>query len=155
MYVYIENYQVSRTPLHHNHFTHSAIVWNVCSQLVCMYQTCFTCTLTTVLIHWLSLLYRQSKIQNGGLKSRLHTITITIYGTLTWKTACDREDVALASVGCCVLFLLPISSMLRISLAVLGWERKEGCIVNTLVSFSGHQTVLLKKSFLRIVSHPV
>ena len=115
--------------------------------LVCLYQTCFTCTLTTVLIHWLSLLYRQSKIQNGGLKSRLHTITITIYGTLTWKTACDREDVALASVGCCVLFLLPISSMLRISLAVLGWGRKEGCIANTLVSFSGHQTVLLKNLF--------
>ena len=80
MYVYIENYQVSCTPLHHNHFTHSAIVCNVCSQLL------FVCTKLASLVlslQCLSLSYRQSKIQNGGLKSKLHTITITIYGTLT------------------------------------------------------------------------
>ena len=36
----------------------------------------------------------------------------------TWNTACDREEVVLASVGCYVLFLLPCSSMPRSSLAL-------------------------------------
>ena len=40
--------------------------------------------------------------------------------TLTWNTACDLDEVALASVGCWVRFRFPISSMDNISLAVLG-----------------------------------
>lgn len=39
----------------------------------------------------------------------------------TWKTACDLDDCALASVGCWVRLVLPYSSMLNNSLAFLGW----------------------------------
>ena len=42
----------------------------------------------------------------------------------TWKTACDLEEVALASVGCCVLFLLPLSSICSRSSADLGYTRQ-------------------------------
>lgn len=39
---------------------------------------------------------------------------------LTWKTAWERDDVALASVGCCVRFLFPDASILNSSSADLG-----------------------------------
>ena len=42
--------------------------------------------------------------------------------TLTWNTAWERDDSALASVGCWVLFLLPNCSMCSNSSAVLGWN---------------------------------
>lgn len=44
---------------------------------------------------------------------------------LTWNTACEREEVALASVGCCVRFLLPLANISRSCSADLGWRRTQ------------------------------
>ena len=49
-------------------------------------------------------------------------VCVCVCTPLTWNTAWERDDVALASVGCWVRFMFPLSSMLRISSAALGCE---------------------------------
>ena len=55
-----------------------------------------------------------------------------VYYYYTWNTACDLEDVALASVGCWVRFWFPDSNILRTSAAEEGTWRESPVTTNPL-----------------------
>ena len=62
---------------------------------------------------------RSSTFKKTSLTSPIMLMMMMV-AAVTWKTAWDREDSALASVGCWVLFLLPDSSISSSCSAVVG-----------------------------------
>lgn len=52
--------------------------------------------------------------------------------SLTWKMAWEREEVALASVGCCVRFRFPLVSISSSCSAEVGYrgDGQEGAVVS-------------------------